>query len=262
MAFCCVDDINLTILEYLNDDLLQIVNLCYLDKMNYDFMKKVPIYQEYIIFKNAITQRKKPSWFHRPIDYTDIIHEKWLNHTVFRKICKLDLFHIFKYVLCEKMYDPESICYATKFSAKYNRIRFLNFVKPYIFKQQIDTEEAINEASKFGHINILKWFHKNKCLVFSGSAIMYASLMGHIHVLEWFRIQGYNVETIKDLPIRIPKNEITALDLHLHHRLLNFDAIDGLSLCGYWHELPDTYLEKSIALASFKGHINVLEWFR
>lgn len=111
---------------------------------------------------------------------------------------------------------------------------------------------AIDEASRNGHIHILKWFKNSGFeLIYSHKAIDEASRNGHLYILKWFR------------KLSLESNSFHKFNYcHL--------AIDNASANGHLHILKwfkksgyqFIYSNRAIDEASSNGHVNILEWWK
>lgn len=275
MAFTKVRDVDLEILSHIETNFELVISLSILDKSNCQFMKTTEIYRELIIFKKnfqiktitfdfRIKSIKKK--FSGPFSLN-----MFNNDFIIKKACKLNLFKLFQVVSLTHLILPPHPFIKTKwlrrepkfyfmnvvldaavvYSVKYNRTQYLKFLKNNVSDFKIPFD-AINTACKYGRIDILNWFQKNKIFEITKNAVFFASLMGHTNVLDWLDKNNY---IGLDNPWYEQNSHILILDSETE---IESSKKARINIIDY----PNEYYEKSIALASFNGHVNILEWFK
>jgi hypothetical protein len=107
----------------------------------------------------------------------------------------------------------------------------------------------INNASRYGHIQVLEWFKNSgyevKYFYYFNYAINNASRNGHIKVLEWFKNSGYE--------FKYGENAIDYASEKGYVKVLEWFKNSGYEF---------KYNVCAINYASARGHIEVLEWFK
>jgi hypothetical protein len=106
--------------------------------------------------------------------------------------------------------------------------------------------DIINNASKYGHIQVLEWFKKSGYeFKYYKWAFTWASRNGHVQVLEWFKNSEYEFK-------------IDALAINNASSCGHIQVFEWFKNSGYEFK----YTEWAINEASYNGHIQVLEWFK
>lgn len=264
MAFSQVYDVDLKILEYLEIEFRLVISLSTLDWSSHQFMKTTIIYQELIKLKNEIG-----------IPLEDFENDELSKWDTIKYLCKFDLFKLFQIKLIFYVNNNIALKEMTMiFAAKYGRVRFLRFMEKICvdIKKLYWIDDAINAASKNGHVCVLEWLQKNEIYQASKISIVYASLMGHVHVIEWLMKNNRYIK--KNDSLRIGFSEqfrnprlcncfvfYFFLDFSKNHRERK-SCHSRKKIDFGCFRFPKNYLKRSVVIACCNGHINVLEWFK
>jgi hypothetical protein len=107
------------------------------------------------------------------------------------------------------------------------------------------TAQAMNNAMKQGHLEIVIWLHKNRTEGFSSDGMKDAARFGKLNILEWIHNSIENEFHSHWWPMISP---IAALNGH-------FDIVKWI-----WEHRPDDFDELTIQEAAGGGHFEIVKW--
>jgi hypothetical protein len=141
-----------------------------------------------------------------------------------------------------------------KKASQFGRVEFLDWWISLPPRYRVYGVEAIDEACRSGHLNVLEWWWErrgDRFQTFSGLQLKYteaalenASAKGHIHVLNWWR-------NTSGLPLKIGRV------LDMASRSGNIEVLDWWVRSG----IEVKYDNFTLYNASCSGRVEVLKWW-
>lgn len=183
-------------------------------------------------------------------------------------------------ILKQQKVPIEKISNVISYACNVSRINILDWLKKYISsydKDYVFSENvSLTTASNNGHIEVFKWFKKNKYVINDVNECFIESCKtGNIELLNWLETNykiDLNEEMLKESSLHNKLNVL--IRLYSNFKDFNYyfteNVTDEASRGGnidilnwFLHIFPKNikYTKKSIMYASSEGHVNVLDWF-